>query len=108
MKNITLKNIKSFIDGNIKNIIHKTVGLPEHIKEQYYYRLYLCKDDCLESGKCKVCGCPTMLKAFTKKACNPDRLLDLMPGGEWLEYKKKNNINDIIFSEIKKLIDERK
>lgn len=105
LKRITLNNIKSFIDGNLKYITNKTVGLPEHILEQYYYRLYLCKDSCLREGKCKICNCPTTLKAFTNKSCNPGVILDLMPGSDWRKYKQDNNINEDIFIEIKKLLD---
>lgn len=104
-KRITINNIKSFIDGNIKYIVDKTVGLPEHIKEQYYFRLYTCKDTCLQTGKCKICECPTTLKAFATKSCNPDEILDLMPGAEWRAYKEENNIDDKIFTEIKKILD---
>lgn len=105
---ITLGNIVSFIDGNVKNLVNKTLGLPSHILEQYYYRLYLCKDTCLVKGNCKKCGCPVMLKAFAQKSCNPDLHLDLMPGADWKLFKEENNIDDAIFEEIKNLINERR
>lgn len=107
LSQITIKNIKSFIEGNMRFYIDKIHSLPEFTKEQYYYRLYQCKDDCLITGICMNCTCPTIKKAFATKSCNENRILDLMPGGEWRAYKKANNITDELLLNIKKVIDEQ-
>jgi len=95
MSNINLKNIKSFILGNVNYYLDKIIDLPIHLKEQYYYRLYTCKDTCLMSGRCKICNCPTIKKAFSPDSCNKELFPDFLPGLEWKEYKEKNNINNI-------------
>lgn len=95
MKEINLKNIKSFILGNINYYLSKIVNLPEHLKEQYYYRLYKCKDDCLPNRRCKECNCPVLKKAFAPDSCNLNRFPNFLPGKEWQEYKEKNNINNM-------------
>tara|TARA_R110002124_G_scaffold281430_1_gene455730 strand:- start:88518 stop:88817 length:300 start_codon:yes stop_codon:yes gene_type:complete len=88
IKKINLKNIGSFIEGNLKYVYDKLIGLDDHIKEQVEYRLFKCKDDCVVSGKCIICTCPTEKKALVKESCNPDRFPDLMTKAEWELYKK--------------------
>lgn len=86
------KNIKSFIEGNYRYFWDKWVGLPPHIQEQVKARLERCKDDCVPSGECIKCGCPTYKKVFATDSCNPDRHPDLMNNEEWKRYiegKKK-------------------
>lgn len=110
MSDINIKNIKSFIIGNMNYYLNKIINLPIHLKEQYYYRLYICKDDCLVNRKCKVCNCPTIKKAFAPESCNPERFPDFLPGNEWKEYKNKNNINNIedIIQEIENDLQQRR
>lgn len=106
LSNITLKNIRNFFEGNITFYQDKILGVPKHIKEQYYYRLFKCKDDCLLSGTCMKCTCPVIKKAYIKQSCNPDRFPDLMSGSDWEKYKVDNNIDDAIFTKVKKLLKE--
>lgn len=103
---INLKNIKQFVSGNLTYYLSKIIDLPIHLKEQYYYRLYQCKDDCLIRKRCIKCNCPTLKKAYVLESCNTDRFPNLLPGKEWEEYKIKNNINNIqdIILEVEKHI----
>lgn len=109
MNDITLKNIKSFISGNLKYYLSKIIDLPPHLKEQYYYRLYQCKDDCLPNRRCIQCNCPTLKKAYVLESCNTNRFPDLLAGQEWQEYKEKHNINNIqeIIMEVEKFINTK-
>lgn len=87
------KNIASFIEGYSKFFYDEIIGLPEHIQEQVIWRLEQCKDDCVVTGKCKNCGCPTKKKVFVNKSCNGgERFPDLQTKEEWEEFKQKNNI----------------
>lgn len=95
MNKFNIKNIRSFILGNINYYLDKIIELPLHLKEQYYYRLYTCKDTCLMTGRCIKCNCPTIKKAFSPDSCNKDLFPDFLPGLEWIDYKKKNNINNM-------------
>lgn len=99
---INLKNIKSFLQGNLRYYVNKVKHYPEHIREQYRYRLYTCKDTCLKTGLCENCGCPTVKKAFASEACS-DKFPDFMTGHDWSEYKKANKID---IEEINKTIKE--
>ena len=92
---INKKNIKSFIQGNFLYYLDKIIDLPQHLKEQYYYRLWVCKDDCLVTGYCKMCTCPVEKKAFAPDSCNPDLFPDFMPGSKWEEFKQRKQINNI-------------
>lgn len=83
-------NISSFIEGNAKYFYDNLVGLPQHQKEQVIYRLSKCKDDCVISGECIKCTCPTDKKVFVSESCNPDRFPDMMNEVEWNKFKKEN------------------
>ncbi len=88
-----IHNIGSFIEGNAKYFYDNLIGLPEHIKEQVIWRLSKCEDDCVKTGKCKVCGCPTHKKVFVTESCNNgERFPNMMNKEEWENYKKENNI----------------
>ncbi len=95
MHNINLTNIQNFISGNLRYYLSKIIDMPIHLKEQYYFRLYTCKDDCLIKGKCIKCNCPVLKKALVEDSCNPDRFPKLMGGLDWKKYKEENNINNI-------------
>lgn len=94
LKDITNANIKSYIEGNLRYFLNNRKLMPDFIMEQVYYRLQVCKNDCVVTGRCKVCNCPTKKKAFATRSCNngelfPDLFLD---EGDWEEYKLLNNI----------------
>lgn len=91
---ITLKNIKYYIEGNIKMLGDKMYLLPEHEKEQVAYRAMICKDECVKLGYCVYCGCDIPGKLYVKDSCNGgERFPDLMPKPEWEQYKIDNEIN---------------
>jgi len=89
-KKYTVKNILSFLEGNIKYNLNRLGMQPEYIQEQVTYRLYQCKDDCLPNEECIICSCPPEKKAFTKKSCNPKRFGDLMNKEDWDNFKTKD------------------
>lgn len=65
-KDITVKNVQAFAQGNIRHLHPST--MPPHQAEQVKYRAKLC-DSCLQAGKCTVCGCrtPQLFYAPNKK-----------------------------------------
>lgn len=93
MQKITLKNIKSFLEGNGQRLLEELQLQPQHIKEQIAYRRLLCKDDCEKQNKCVYCGCDFKGKTSVKESCNKGkRFPDLMGRIEWEEFKKRNKI----------------
>lgn len=93
-REITFKNVLSFLEGNTKFILDKFGLTPIHIQEQILWRLNICKMDCVKNGECEYCGCPPQKKAFNEKSCNNgDRFPDLMNKEEWEKYKEENNID---------------
>ena len=91
---LNTKNIKSFIEGNVKYFEREVRGqLQEHIEEQIVWRLSKCKDDCVPDGKCQHCNCPTHKKILVTISCNEgERFPDMMNEEDWEEYKKEHNI----------------
>ena len=93
-KKITIKKVLQFIEGNAKIFGDYIDILPQHEKEQVVYRSWICKDDCMQVGYCKYCGCSVPGKLYVKESCNEGELFpDLMNSELWEEYKKEKNIN---------------
>lgn len=91
---ITIKNIKSYLEGNAQLVLERLDLQPQHIQEQVAYRRLLCKDDCAIQGKCIKCGCDFKGKTSVIQSCNPERFPNLMSKQEWEQFKIDNNIND--------------
>lgn len=96
LSDITLKNIKAFIEGNTKMLGDRLGLLPKHEQEQVIFRASLC-GDCLETGECRVCGCSVPGKFYVAKSCNDgERFPDLMDKEKWDLYKIENNLSEDI------------
>ena len=90
---ITFKNIASFIEGNANMIVSELGAQPQHLQEQFAYRMLKCKDDCMITKECIKCGCSVPGRLFTSESCNNgERFPDLMSRTDWEEYKKENDI----------------
>lgn len=89
---ITIKNIKSFLEGNGQRVLEGLHLQPLHIKEQIAYRRLSCKNDCAKTNKCIKCGCDFKGKTSVQESCNKERFPDLMSSLEWQQFKKENNI----------------
>lgn len=100
----TPKNIESFIQGYSRYYADNIFGLAIHIKQQVAYRLYICKDTCLSKaedgsvGRCEICTCPTIQKAYATASCNLDKFPDIMDKKSWNEFMKENDLTDKITS----------
>lgn len=82
-----------FIQANYDYYKDKLFGnTPDHIREQIEYRLAVCANDCVVTGKCKVCSCPTKKKSWQIKSCNPVRFPDMMDKDSWEKYKNETGI----------------
>lgn len=93
-KKISVKNVKSFVEGNLAYYKDRIFGSPQYLKEQYHYRLEQCKDDCVPKGECVYCGCPPLKKAWVVESCNKgERFPDLMDSEEWDAFKEAEGID---------------
>ena len=101
-KEITLSNIKSYLEGNGQRVLEELKLQPSHIKEQIAYRRLVCKDTCGKVGTiddgpnhCQYCGCDFKGKTSVVKSCNNgERFPDLMSKLEWEEFKINNEISE--------------
>lgn len=93
-REITLRNILSFLEGNTKYLFNLFGLYPTYKQEQVLWRLNICKLDCIKNGECEYCGCPPEKKAFVEESCNHgDRFPDMMDKETWEQYKIDNNID---------------
>lgn len=98
-KKITLKNINSFIEGNVNKLVYELGGKSKEYQEQIAYRALQC-NDCFVEGTfdegprhCKQCGCSLPGKWHTVISCNGgERFPDLMSDEDWIKYKEENQI----------------
>ena len=95
-----INKIFQFIEGHLKMFGDKFNLLPEHQKEQFLFRVSLCKDDCFKSRKCIYCGCSVPGKLYVSESCNGgERFPDMMNSEEWEKYKKDKKIKIEIINE---------
>lgn len=92
---ITIKNIKSFLEGNSKMFLSKLGFQAEHLKEQIAYRMLICNDVCGKQGYCEKCGCDYPGKLYVNESCNNgEKFPDLMSKQDWIKFKQENGIDD--------------
>jgi len=90
---ITPKKVFQFIEGNLKMLGDQLHLLPQHEREQVFYRSQICKDDCVKFGYCVFCGCSIPGKMYVKESCNDgSRFPNLMNEENWEKFKKDNGI----------------
>ena len=90
---ITPRKIFHFLEGNLKMLGDYLHILPKHEREQVLYRSEVCRNDCMQYGYCKYCGCSVPGKLYVKESCNGgERFPDLMTEEEWEKFKVENNI----------------
>lgn len=88
-----ITKVISFLEGNLKMLGDKFNLLPEYKKEQILYRLEVCKDSCVPTGKCKECGCSLPGKMYNRSSCNLGKKFpDLMSLDNWNKFKKEKKI----------------
>ncbi len=91
---LTPNKIYHYLQGNIRLFYEQYNLLPTHLKEQVNYRASICKESCLQYGKCQRCGCDLPGKFYVTESCNRgEKFPDLMSEEEWSIYKKENDIN---------------
>ena len=70
---ITIKNVKGFLQGNLRKLKEKILKLPldDYIKEQIEWRaeqVAIKSPECLEKGEC-YCGCTMPNKMYEDRGC---------------------------------------
>jgi len=100
LKDITVKNVRNFLEGNYKMRVQGYKHLPKHHQEQVEYRALLCAD-CLKAGKCKVCGCGTPGLFFApNKVDSKKRWGKMMDATAWEVFKKSNEYRQKVLDAI--------
>lgn len=100
LEEITIKNIRSFIEGHARSYLDKICLLPHYTKEQVFYRIYTCRNTCIPYSKCEKCTCPAIGKSYATQSCNLEKFPNLMQEVEWEEYKVEKSINEKLISTI--------
>ena len=91
---ITPNKIYQYFQGNLRLLGSHFNTLSPHLKEQVIYRMTICEEDCVKSGKCKYCLCDLPGKFYTDISCNlGEKFPDLMEKEDWEIYKKEHDIN---------------
>lgn len=90
LKDLTLTNIKNYIQGYSKWFTDQNRLLPDHEKEQVLYRASQCPPECSKEGKCFYCKCDYPQKLFNTYSCNKGKDLPAIMNKElWENYKNK-------------------
>ena len=93
---VNWKNIKSYIQGNIREKLFYSKRLnfllPLHIFEQINYRLFVMNKKCYSNGECIECGCATPALQMANKTCKGKCYPIMMDETDWAIYKREYNI----------------
>lgn len=101
---ITPHNVKKFITGWVRWFAYEITRskyfknftdaqlLPNHLQEQFKYRLQVMDKECLANGHCKACGCKTPQLQLADESCDGNCYPPFMEKEEWEKYKKENHV----------------
>lgn len=97
-KEITIKNIFYYIQGNIRYILYYSKFkflISKHIREQIDFRIKVMDKQCYKQGSCKMCGCSTTALQMSNKICNKPCYPPMMDKKQWKWFFKENNFISI-------------
>lgn len=96
LKQITLANIKGFVQGNFRKLLDDFADMAEtYQKEQALWRLKQVEEKspkCLKEDKCIHCGCQVSAKVWENRGCEHGCYPPMMPEEVWNNFKKENDI----------------
>ena len=87
----TLKNIISYIQGNLRYKLYYSIFaflIPKHIREQITARINSMDRQCYNDGQCKMCGCQTTALQMADKACDKPCYPKMMSRMDWVCMKE--------------------
>lgn len=94
LNQITLSNIKYFIQGEYRKIEDEFFNsLDDHIKEQVIFRkalVQLKKPECIAKGECIKCGCAIPDLFYADKSCDMFCYPKMMSKENWESFKTMN------------------
>lgn len=89
--NITMSNIYSYIQGNIRLIIDKYgsdfLMLPKHTQEQIIFRESIANPACIKDGVC-LCNCSVPELFYADKTCENECYPKMMSYNDWENFKE--------------------
>jgi hypothetical protein len=104
---ITFRNIKAYIQGNIRYGMYYSwfnFLIPKHIKEQIDWRIEIMDKECFDNGSCKLCGCETTALQMANKACDKPCYPRMYSRSVWKAlkpiYKKLYKENRELFNHV--------
>jgi len=89
---INLKNIKAYIQGNIR--LYIPILVRKHIEEQIEVRINSSKKECIANGECVICGCSTPGLQMADKSCAGNCYPEMLSKKDWLKLKQGFIVNN--------------
>lgn len=92
---MTPSNIKGFLQGNIRKILDSVNYLPEHIKEQWIFRIGMMDESCLINKQCP-CECKVPEKQLEDRPCENNCYTKMLSKEDWIVFKSQIDLSKII------------
>lgn len=111
---ITLKNIKSYVQGNSRLLMKKYgpefMQSPWWVQEQVAWRPTIANPKCIEQSKCVgECGCAIPGKFYSSAECDEGCYPEIMNEAEWTRFKEiqeANNLDPRLWKEIIQIMED--
>jgi len=90
--NLTLKNVKAFIQGNLRYLNEKYeldidfIKLKDYQQEQVVFREMIADRECITNEECK-CACPIPKLFYADKTCDEECYPEMMDENNWIKFK---------------------
>lgn len=96
IKDLTISNIMSFVEGNYKAHYVQLHNLPLLEQEQILYRFKICENTCLKAGECVKCFCSVPERMFIDKKIHECPYPIFLNEKDWNDFKTTQQYLDTI------------
>jgi hypothetical protein len=88
-ESITPQAFLAYITGTLRHKLWYSrfkFLIPEHIQEQFLFRVRFIDIECYSNGSCKLCGCHTLALQFANKSCDKPCYPKMMSKAKWKRF----------------------
>jgi len=89
LNQLTLSNIKGYLQGNFRRVLKDFGATPDYIVQQALWRLERVKEnspECFKQDECIHCNCQVSAKVFEDRGCEHGCYEKMMSEEQWEKF----------------------